>query len=209
MPVCPTLAPFFASFFSFTAQAMHDKPTLRQAMRERLRGMDEDERTAASVRIAAHLTQLAAAWPAGAMVAMFGGLKNEPDLVTHVLPALHALGMRTCFFQIEHQALQPRLVRGMEDLHRGQMNVWEPQPHCPAVEIAALDFILVPGLAFTRDGKRLGRGGGYYDRLLAHPGCRAERVAVAFEVQLVEDISVELHDQHIHQIITESGLIRV
>ncbi|WP_395737674.1 5-formyltetrahydrofolate cyclo-ligase [Prosthecobacter sp.] len=188
---------------------MHDKPTLRQAMRERLRAMDEATRSTASVRIAAHLTQLAAAWRAGAVVALFGGLKNEPDLVTHLLPALHALGMRTCFFQIEHQALQPRLVNGTGDLQRGQMNVWEPQPHCEAVDVAALDIILVPGLAFTREGKRLGRGGGYYDRLLADPGCRAERVAVAFELQLVDHITTEFHDQHIHQIITESGLIRV
>ncbi|WP_395750980.1 5-formyltetrahydrofolate cyclo-ligase [Prosthecobacter sp.] len=187
---------------------MHDKPTLRQNMRERLRGMDEGTRHEASARIAAHLEHLAATWAAGTTVALFGGLKNEPELVTGLLPALHALGIRTCFFQIEHQALQPRLVSSMEDLHRGQMNVWEPKPHCPVVDVAALDFILVPGLAFTRDGKRLGRGGGYYDRLLAHPNCRAERIAIAFEVQLVEHITTEFHDQHIHQIITESGLIQ-
>jgi 5-formyltetrahydrofolate cyclo-ligase len=187
---------------------MHDKPTLRQLMRERLRAMEEVTRSAASVRIAAHLKQLAATWPAGVIVALFGGLKNEPDLVTHLLPALHAQGVRTCFFQIEHQALQPREVRSMEDLHRGQMNVWEPDPQCPHIDIAALDIILVPGLAFTRGGKRLGRGGGYYDRLLAHPHCRARRIAVAFDVQIVDHITVELHDQHIHQIITESGLIQ-
>lgn len=187
---------------------MHDKPTLRQAMRERLRAMDEATRSAASVHIAAHLKHLAATWPAGVTVALFGGLKNEPDLVTHLLPALHAQGVRTCFFQIEHQALQPRQVRCMGDLHRGQMNVWEPNPQCPHIDIAELDIILVPGLAFTHGGKRLGRGGGYYDRLLAHPQCRAERIAVAFDVQIVDHITVEFHDQHIHQIITESGLIQ-
>lgn len=187
---------------------MHDKPTLRQAMRERLRAMDEATRSDASVHIAAHLTHLAATWPSGVTVALFGGLKNEPDLVTHLLPALHAQGVSTCFFQIEHQALRARQVRSMEDLHRGQMNVWEPQPHCPVIEIAALDIILVPGLAFTHDGKRLGRGGGYYDRLLAQPDCRAQRIAVAFDVQIVDHITVEFHDEHIHQIITESGLIQ-
>lgn len=187
---------------------MHDKPTLRQAMRERLRAMDEATRNAASVHIAAHLRRCAATWHQGATVALFGGLKNEPDLVTNLLPAFHAQGVRTCFFQIEHQALQARHVRGMEDLRRGQMNVWEPQPQCPPIGIAALDIILVPGLAFTRDGKRLGRGGGYYDRLLGRPECRAERIAVAFDVQIVDHITVEFHDEHIHQIITESGLIQ-
>ena len=187
---------------------MYDKATLRQLMRERLRAVEEATRNEASVRIAAHLKHLAATWPPGVTVALFGGLKNEPDLVTHLLPALHAQGVRTCFFQIEHQALQPREVRSMADLHRGQMNVWEPNPQCPHIDIAALDIILVPGLAFTRGGKRLGRGGGYYDRLLAHPQCRAGRIAVAFDVQIVDHITVEFHDQHIHQIITESGLIQ-
>ncbi len=186
---------------------MHDKLTLRQTMRERLRAMDEATRSAASVHIASHLSHLASTWPAGVTVALFGGLKNEPDLVAHLLPVLLTQGVRTCFFQIEQQALQARQVRSIEDLHRGQMNVWEPQPHCPPIDIAALDIILVPGLAFTRDGKRLGRGGGYYDRLLAQPDCRAQRIAVAFNVQLVDHITVEFHDEHIHQIITESGLI--
>ncbi len=187
---------------------MHDKPTLRQLMRERLRAMDEATRSAASAQISAHVLRSCVRQNAAQCIALFGGLRNEPDLVTHLLPALLARGIRTCFFQIEHHALQPRQVRSMDDLHRGQMNVWEPQPHCPLIDIAALDIILVPGLAFTRDGKRLGRGGGYYDRLLAHPTCRAERIAVAYDVQIVDHITVEFHDQHIHQIITESGLIQ-
>lgn len=187
---------------------MHDKPTLRQTMRERLRAMDEATRHDASVHIAAHLTHLAATWPAGVTVALFGGLKNEPDLVAHLLPALLEQGVCACFFQIEHQVLQPRQVRSVDDLQRGQMNVWEPKAGCPPIDIAALDIILVPGLAFTRDGKRLGRGGGYYDRLLGRPECRAQRIAVAFDEQIVEHITVEFHDEHIHQIITESGLIQ-
>ena len=187
---------------------MHDKPTLRQLMRERLRAMDEATRGVASVHIAAHLTHLAATWPAGVTVALFGGLKNEPDLVAHLLPGLLEQGVCACFFQIEHQALQPRQVCCVDDLQRGAMNVWEPKASCPAVDIAALDIILVPGLAFTRDGKRLGRGGGYYDRLLGRPECRAKRIAVAFDEQIVEHITVEFHDEHIHQIITESGLIQ-
>ena len=58
---------------------MHDKPTLRQIMRERLRALDDATRSAASVRIAAHLMQLAATWPSGVTVALFGGLKMMHD----------------------------------------------------------------------------------------------------------------------------------
>ena len=187
---------------------MHPKPTLRQTMRERLRALDDATRAAASAQIAAHILRHCVRPNAAQCMALFGGLRNEPDLVAHLLPALRAQGVCACFFQIEHHTLQPRQVRSMEDLRRGAMNVWEPRAHCPHIDIAALDIILVPGLAFTREGARLGRGGGYYDRLLAQPDCRAERIAVAFDVQIVDHIAVESHDQHIHQIITESGLIQ-
>ncbi|MDZ4405612.1 5-formyltetrahydrofolate cyclo-ligase [Prosthecobacter sp.] len=186
---------------------MHDKPTLRQHMRERLRALDPAFIASASQQISDNILHLAAAWPSGTTIALFGGLKNEPDILPHLLPALNAQGVRLCFFQIEASELQPRQVRSLDDLQRGQMNVWEPKPHCPRIEIDALDIILVPGLAFTRDGLRLGRGGGYYDRLLANPACRAQRIAIAFDLQIVDSIPVEPHDQRVHQIITESSLI--
>lgn len=184
---------------------MHDKPTLRQHMRERLRALDPAFIASASQQISDNILHFAAAWPSGTTIALFGGLKNEPDLLPHLLPALNAQGVRLCFFQIEASELQPRQVCSLDDLQRGQMNVWEPKPHCPRIEIDALDIILIPGLAFTRDGLRLGRGGGYYDRLLANPACRAQRIAIAFDLQIVDSIPTEPHDQRVHQIITESG----
>lgn len=184
---------------------MHDKPTLRQLMRARLRAIDETTRSRAAVQIAAHILRHASAWPSGATVSLFGGLKNEPDFLPLILPPLLAQGVRLTCFQIDSGALRPRQIRGMDDLQRGQMNVWEPRPICQAVEIAALDLILVPGLAFTREGERLGRGGGYYDRLLSHPQCQAHRLGIALDVQIIDVIPTEPHDQRVHQIITESG----
>ncbi len=186
---------------------MQDKATLRQTLRERLRALDEPTRAAASAKIAAHVLKHCGGGAAAQTWALFGGLRNEPDLVTHLLPSLLERGVRVCFFHIEQEALLPCAVRSVEDLKRGTMNVWEPQAHCAPVPVAELDVILVPGLAFTRTGARLGRGGGYYDRLLARPECLARRLAVAFEAQIIEDIPCEAHDQRVPQIITESGLI--
>lgn len=191
---------------------MHDKPTLRQHMRERLRAIDEPARQQAGAQIARQILRSGmhrhAETAPPRVIALFGGLKNEPDLLSQLLPAFTAQGACSCLFQIESSELQPRQVTSLDDLQRGPMNVWEPKPHCPRIAIAALDIILVPGLAFTRDGLRLGRGGGYYDRLLANPACRAKRIAIAFDLQIVDSIPVEPHDQRVHQIITESGLIQ-
>jgi 5-formyltetrahydrofolate cyclo-ligase len=56
------------------------------------------------------------------------------------------------------------------------------------------ELVLVPGLAFTRDGHRLGRGGGFYDRLLAGRANEAVKIGVCFSLQLVESLPVERHD---------------
>jgi len=58
-----------------------------------------------------------------------------------------------------------------------------------------LDLVVVPGVAFTRDGARLGRGRGYYDRYLSRPGLRAFCVGVCFAHQLVDTLPVEPHDR--------------
>lgn len=187
---------------------MHDKPTLRKQMRERLRAIDETTRSDVGAQISAHILRLASSWPSNTTIALFGGLKSEPDFLPHLIMPLNEQGARLACFQIDKDELRPRQIHGMEDLQRGQMNVWEPKPHCQPLEIAVLDIILVPGLAFTCGGLRLGRGGGYYDRLLASPHCKAHRLGIAYNVQIVESIPVEPHDQRVHQIITESGLIQ-
>lgn len=186
---------------------MHDKPTLRQHMRERLRAMDEGARAAVDAAIITQVVNFVSAQRRGVTVSLFGGLKNEPELLPRTLDELKEHGVSLTCFEIDAGELRPRLVQSMNDLKRGQMNVWEPRPHCSVVEIATLDIILVPGLAFTRDGRRLGRGGGYFDRLLARPQCKARRIGIAYDLQIVDSIPTEPHDQCVYEIITESGLI--
>jgi 5-formyltetrahydrofolate cyclo-ligase len=68
------------------------------------------------------------------------------------------------------------------------------------------DLVIVPGLAFTRAGARLGRGGGHYDRLL--DGVEATSLGVAFDIQLVDDLPLEPHDRGVDLVVTPSGLWR-
>ncbi len=67
------------------------------------------------------------------------------------------------------------------------------------------DVVIVPGLAFTRRGDRLGQGGGWYDRFLAgvRPECRT--IGVGFDEQIVDDLPVEDHDIRLDHVVTESG----
>lgn len=143
-------------------------------------------------------------WQNPGSVALFGGLRSEPDLVTSFMPWLQAQGWRTVFFAVDQVHLIPMEVRTSEDLKRGAMGVWEPSGG-REVSLETLDLILVPALAFDmRDGARLGRGGGYYDRLLSRPEtAQARRIGIAFHVQMLPEVPCEAHDIHVPEIITE------
>jgi len=95
------------------------------------------------------------------------------------------------------------------DVVAGYRDIPEPRPACLPVSVDAIDFVLVPGVAFDRAGRRLGYGGGYYDRLLPLLQARAARVAGAFEVQLVDHVPAAPHDVAIDAVVTESRAFAV
>ena len=89
------------------------------------------------------------------------------------------------------------------DLRRGPMNILEPaEPDIVAP--AEVEVWIVPGLAFTKDGKRLGYGGGWYDRLLASASKSARKIGVAHEFQIVENLPHEPHDIKMDAVVTDT-----
>lgn len=92
-------------------------------------------------------------------------------------------------------------IREMEaDIVSGKFGVREPRPGGEEIALNRLDLLLVPGIAFDRHGRRLGRGMGYYDRLLA--GARGAACGVAYDEQIVDDIPVEEHDVPMNFLLT-------
>ena len=67
------------------------------------------------------------------------------------------------------------------------------------------DVVIVPGLAFTPSGRRLGQGGGWYDRFLAEISDTCETVGVCFHEQLLDDVPVEPHDVAVRHVVTDRG----
>lgn len=89
------------------------------------------------------------------------------------------------------------------DLAPGFRGIAEPLLHCPPVALAAIDWVLVPGVAFDAKGHRIGYGGGYYDRLLPLLRGDTRRVAGAFELQIVASVPAARHDITVDAIVTE------
>lgn len=103
------------------------------------------------------------------------------------------------------------IVRDMQqDVAPGTWGIHEPVIECcPRFEaLGELDFVLLPGVAFTRQGARLGYGGGYYDKLLARLPHQPVLMAGAFALQIVEEIPLESTDRKVDWLVTENETIR-
>ncbi len=89
------------------------------------------------------------------------------------------------------------------DLVRGAFGVWEPHPRAlRPVRLAEVDLVLVPGLAFDRRGRRLGRGHGYYDRFLARLPRSTPTVGLAYRFQLLDRLPTAAHDHAVKAVLT-------
>jgi len=109
----------------------------------------------------------------------------------------------------------PRGARALElyavgdperDLSPGVWGIPEPRPDvCRAVALDEIDFALVPGVAFTARGERLGYGGGFYDQLIARFSRRPPLVAAAFSVQILPELPVTERDQKVDLVVTENA----
>ena len=94
------------------------------------------------------------------------------------------------------------------DLEAGYMGIYEPvEGHAGEADPATLDMVVMPGVGFDPAGRRLGYGGGYYDRLAERLRPGVVLVALAFDCQVVAEIPSEEHDKRVHKIITETRVI--
>lgn len=91
-----------------------------------------------------------------------------------------------------------------QDMQPGPFGVLEPPADLPAVPLAQIPLLLVPGVVFDRQGHRIGWGQGYYDRILR--GYSGVRVGFAYEFQVLEEIPYEPWDEAVDFLVTEAGL---
>jgi 5-formyltetrahydrofolate cyclo-ligase len=88
----------------------------------------------------------------------------------------------------------------------GRFGLLQPVgPRLGATAVGTAEVVVVPALAVSRDGVRLGRGGGFYDRALAHARPGAVLVAVVFDDELLDELPAEPHDHRVTAVVTPSG----
>lgn len=107
------------------------------------------------------------------------------------------------------QSLILHVVRNMSELATSKWGIREPRSDAPSMPINAIEFMLMPGVAFDRSGNRLGYGRGYYDQLLSTASPALARVAAGFSCQIVDAVPAGPNDQKIDMIITENEIIKL
>lgn len=179
----------------------------KAALRERFRAVRRGRTGVlkASAQIAARVE--AVLEDAGAStVHLFWPLPGEVDLRS-LAERLRSRGLEVVLpVVVGPRRLEHRRFDGADALEDGPWGLLEPSRTAPVVEPSDLDAVIVPGLAFGRDGTRLGMGGGYYDTFLAKTD--ALRIGVTFEDALVPTVPVESHDIRVKVVATERETIR-
>lgn len=97
-------------------------------------------------------------------------------------------------------------IKNIKDLEIGSYKMREPKRKLPKIKPAQIELALIPGIAFSKDGHRIGYGKGFYDRLLKKTRC--PKIGVAYDFQIVNNIRGELHDTPMDCIITEKRIIK-
>jgi 5-formyltetrahydrofolate cyclo-ligase len=185
---------------------IESKGILRKEIRTRLAALTPEQRVLASKQ-ASTLLEKQAVWKKAKLIFFYAPMAEEMDIwpllgdalaagKSVALPRFDSLTQRYVACQIQDVA---------KDLNHGQFGIREPGGHCIAVPPNRLDLVLVPGVAFDLQGRRLGRGKGYYDQMLA--SVRGTTCGVAFDEQIVEAIPVEPHDVHLNCILTPTRWI--
>jgi 5-formyltetrahydrofolate cyclo-ligase len=178
------------------------KSDLRLAMRQAMGRKSEEMRETDSARLCAKLKEQPFFQNAGSILFFASLPEEEPDLWPLLNETLAGKQMVALpCFDADNQTYHPRRVTDIHvEILSGKFGIREPAPTCVALPLDDLDLVLVPGVAFDAQGHRLGRGKGFYDRMLEN--FKGKKIGVAFDEQIADEIPVEKNDVRMDFVLT-------
>ena len=187
-------------------QITEEKAALRKILRAKMRAISPEARAESSRAICAAVETLPAYQNSRVLLAYLGTAR-EID-TTYLLRAAKAAGKTLVLPRCEaERQLALCVVEKESDLAVGSYGILEPVAACPTLGAEEIDFAVIPCLSFDLTGRRLGQGGGYYDRLL--PRLKCETALLCREELLLDAVPVEEHDMRCTHYITERGVLGI
>lgn len=178
---------------------MESKKEYRRKVKALVQAMSCDTRASEAIAVAERLLRHPKIELAGT-IALFASLPDEIDtsvLLKELSRCSRIVLPRLCGNDMDFYTYIP------EAMHSGTMGILEPNGDVP-VAPSEIDTMILPGVAFTADGLRLGRGKGYYDRYIAREGFRAYTIGICHSVQLLPMLPVEPHDKRLDEVVVEN-----
>lgn len=173
-------------------------------MRAARAAIDPQERSRLAAEVERRLLALPEMADAGTVL-LFYSFGSEVD-TSGVAEHVHRMGKRLLLPYLEAGGMEAAEVRPGDPLAPSTYGPKEPGRRV-AVETGDVDLVITPGLAFDRRGRRLGYGGGYYDRYLARLRPDAARVGIGFSTQVVEEVPAGPTDERVHLVVTDAEVI--
>jgi 5-formyltetrahydrofolate cyclo-ligase len=190
-----------------TADLNEQKAVLRKKIRAALLRISPAAREAASAQFCTRVKEQSF-WKSAASVLFFAPLPDEADMWP-LLEETVSSGKIAALprFDPADRSYAARRVQDLRgEIVTGKFGIREPGPSCVEIPLNQIDLVLVPGLAFDLRGNRLGRGGGFYDRLLAET--RGVKCGIAFDEQIAGAVPAEEHDLKMNFILMPTRCVR-
>jgi len=180
------------------------KAQLRRDIKAALADMDDQGRHQASVRACNRLAELDA-FAHASVVMLYMPLVTEVDVTPLALRAFQQ-GKTVCVpkMDLQRNEIVPAEISTFDDrvMHVDDHGVRVPRDD-RTVSASMIDLVVVPGVAFDVQGNRLGRGGGHYDRFMVKLRAETTKVAIAFDVQIVDAVPAVEHDVPVDIVVSD------
>jgi len=183
------------------------KSEIRKEIKEKLRGQTEAERKQKSLIIKERFFKLTE-FKKAKTIMLYVSTEFEVDTKGMIDDAL-AMGKEIAVPYVieDEKRMVPSLIKDrVKDLAEGPYGIYQPlKSSYKQLDPSRIELVAVPGLAFTREGVRLGRGGGYYDRFLKTLPNKTQRIGIAFDLQVYGELPHGQQDIPVKKLITESN----
>ena len=181
------------------------KEELRTDISRERRYLTPEKKTILDKKIFTKLTNLPV-WKNAKTVLIYVSHKDEIATLDFIKKTLNANSKKRIIVvpktHLKFHALSLHKLDELKQLIPGNYGILEPHHLCETILPEQIDLAIIPGIVFNKKGHRIGYGKGYYDRLIPHLNC--PKISLAYNLQIVENMPVEDHDQLIDILLTES-----
>ena len=182
------------------------KKKVRNKIKASLEQLSDEKRVEYTNQISIQLFQLSE-WKRAKVIGITIAIPPEVSTL-HIIEQAWREGKKVVIPKCnpENKTMQFKEITSFEQLESVYSGLLEPVEATLKANAEEIDLLIVPGLAFTKDGYRLGFGGGYYDRFLS--SYKGTTIALAYECQLIDKLPLELHDIPVQQVVTADKVFR-